>query len=381
MTRMAAAAAISGLAAFGVWLFFNPATPPLRAPLEAPMAEIDGQVGVYRDAEGGEYLLAPALEGGLRLYSVSRWASSLRFDETGAAIGGEDGPALQFTEAGLQALHEGEMLLEAERVAPQAYALREVSVDNGARLAGWQFDPDADRNVGVVILHGSGDSDRGLTWYPFLAHRLAMEGIMVVLPDKRGSGRSEGDWRDASFETLAEDGAAWLAELRRAHSNYRLGFVGVSQGGSIAPLAARLAGADFAVALSSAGVPMRQQLHAEISNDVRAAGAPGLLNPLLTAAYAARARGRYPEFWRLNGDYDMLAEWRRWGGPFFLALGREDEQDNVPVADTIARLQSEFEAAENLRWAVYEGVGHSLTGEDDRFSEAFLADLTAFLIE
>jgi hypothetical protein len=210
----------------------------------------------------------------------------------------------------------------------------------------------------------------------FLAHEVARSGVTAILPDKRGSGRSGGDWRNSAFELLSDDGGAWLDLLRQENPNLsRYGFLGVSQGGSIAPLAARKAAADFAIALSAAGTTMKQQLATEVGNDVAAGGVPAIIAPLMTKAFSARAMGRYPQFWRANGDYDMLAEWRRWGGPFFIAYGRRDEADNVPVAKSTARLETEFANAPNLSWRVYEGVGHSLIAADDRFVEPLLSDL------
>ena len=367
--------------AIGAFLFLHPSTPPLREAFTAPLAPIDERMGAYRTADGSVLLLAPSIEGGLQLFDVSRWSYSRRFAADGAALGGadENDGTLSFSEDGLRVEKPDGETLRARRLDPQPYSLRQVATATDAPLAGWLFDPVSDARLGAVILHGSGDSDRANTWYVYLAHRLAAEGVAAILPDKRGSGRSGGDWRAASFATLAGDGAAWLAELQRLKPGLRSGFVGVSQGGSIAPLASQMADADYAVALSAAGLTLREQLRAEISNDVRAAGVPDFLNPPLTAAYAARARGRYADFWRANGDYDMLAQWRRWGGPFFVAYGRDDEQDNIPVARSLDRLETEFADAPMIRWAVYDGAGHALVGSDDMFVPAFWADLSDFL--
>src|SRR5262245_12024378 len=54
----------------------------------------------------------------------------------------------------------------------------------------------------VVIAHGSGSSDRSNAWTAAYARDLAARGVAVLHPDKRGSGKSGGDWRDATIETL-----------------------------------------------------------------------------------------------------------------------------------------------------------------------------------
>lgn len=58
---------------------------------------------------------------------------------------------------------------------------------------------------GAVIVHGSGTSGRTQAWAADFARGLAERGFAVLLPDKRGSGESGGDWRTASFADLADD--------------------------------------------------------------------------------------------------------------------------------------------------------------------------------
>ena len=57
----------------------------------------------------------------------------------------------------------------------------------------------------AVIIHGSGTSDRDNLWPLTLTQYLRESGIAVLLPDKRGSEKSEGDWRTSSFQDLAGD--------------------------------------------------------------------------------------------------------------------------------------------------------------------------------
>lgn len=47
-----------------------------------------------------------------------------------------------------------------------------------------------------------------------IADGLASRGVAVLLPDKRGSGKSGGDWRTATFDMLA----AWIHRSARANS-------------------------------------------------------------------------------------------------------------------------------------------------------------------
>lgn len=50
---------------------------------------------------------------------------------------------------------------------------------------------------GIVFLHGSGPEGRWASRY--LAHEFARHGVAALIYDKRGVGRSTGDWRTAGF--------------------------------------------------------------------------------------------------------------------------------------------------------------------------------------
>ena len=94
----------------------------------------------------------------------------------------------------------------------------------------------------VVMVHGSGPSTREALW-PW-ADMYARAGIAVLIHDKRGTGSSTGSWWAATFEDLADDAAAAVRALqaRPEIDGRRVGLHGMSQGGWIAPLAARRAG-------------------------------------------------------------------------------------------------------------------------------------------
>jgi pimeloyl-ACP methyl ester carboxylesterase len=90
-----------------------------------------------------------------------------------------------------------------------------------------------------------------------LGYLYAARGFAVLAYDKRGVGKSTGNWREASFQDLADDavaGAKFLQARTDIAAN-QIGFWGQSQGGWIAPLAAsRFPEAAFAVALSGGGL-------------------------------------------------------------------------------------------------------------------------------
>ena len=124
----------------------------------------------------------------------------------------------------------------------------------------------------VVVIHGSGTSQRDSFWYLTMTKYLKENGIVVLLPDKRGSEQSEGNWRTASFEDLAQDTESAVAFLK-GQSDINISYIGVigmSQGGHIAPiLAKKSTDTEFVVNVVGAAVPMHEQLIYEENYNLR----------------------------------------------------------------------------------------------------------------
>ena len=111
------------------------------------------------------------------------------------------------------------------------------------QLAGMLFMPEGEGPFpAVVYLYGSGPSSRENRWMLTLVKHLQENGIMVLVPDKRGSSLSEGDWRTASFEDLGRDALAAVQFLKGQNELLitDIGLIGSSQGGHITPLIAGL---------------------------------------------------------------------------------------------------------------------------------------------
>jgi pimeloyl-ACP methyl ester carboxylesterase len=134
----------------------------------------------------------------------------------------------------------------------------EVTFKNGdVTLAGTLLIPASKgkRRPAIVFTHGSGPQLREVMWG--LGYLYAARGFAVLSYDKRGVGKSTGNWREASFEDLADDAvaAAKFLQARTDIAANQIGFWGLSQGGWIAPLAAsRFPDAAFAIALSGGGL-------------------------------------------------------------------------------------------------------------------------------
>ena len=123
----------------------------------------------------------------------------------------------------------------------------------------------------AVLVHGS-ERYSGVDSYP-LQYLLPARGIAVFVYDKRGTGGSEGRYTQ-DFHLLAADAVAALAEARRLRPDgfSRAGFVGSSQGGWIAPLAASRSDADYVVALYGLAENALAEDREQVMNDLRAKG-------------------------------------------------------------------------------------------------------------
>jgi hypothetical protein len=153
----------------------------------------------------------------------------------------------------------------------------EVRFTNGrTRLAGTLLLPTtAGPHPALVLLHGSGPQDRNGT-LPF-ARFLIRHGVAILAADKRGVGASQGDWRMASFEVLADDTLAAVAFLRTRPdiTKKRIGLFGVSQGGWIGPLAAsRSRAVALVISVSGPGVTPAEQTLDLTGAELRAQGVP-----------------------------------------------------------------------------------------------------------
>ncbi len=132
---------------------------------------------------------------------------------------------------------------------PFGYIVEEVTYENaqaeGVTLAGTLTLPEGDGPFpAAILISGSGAQDRDESVFghqPFLvlADHLTKQGIAVLRYDDRGFAESTGDYYSASsadFATDANAAAAYL--LTRSEINHtKIGFVGHSEGGLIAPLA------------------------------------------------------------------------------------------------------------------------------------------------
>lgn len=161
--------------------------------------------------------------------------------------------------------HEMRIHLKKTAAKEKKFSEEEIKFTNAdVSLTGVLFKPKkSNKPVPYVILvHRSGWEDRATPWYHSLAYILASKGIGVLLYDKRGTGKSTGNFSQADFNDLAEDAASAFNYLKtRNDLNYaKIGFLGASQGGWIVPLAAdKVSNCGFAILVVGPAVSLYEQ--------------------------------------------------------------------------------------------------------------------------
>lgn len=163
------------------------------------------------------------------------------------------------------------------------YTSEEVTVVSGnVILAGTLTIPDGvPPYPAVVLITGSGPQTRdedvaGFPVFGVIADHLAQEGIVVLRLDDRGVGGSSGDLRESTSDHFAGDAlsAVRFLEQRPEVDSDRIGLLGHSEGGIVAPLAAaRSEDVSFLVLLAPPAVSGEEILLLQSELIMRAGGA------------------------------------------------------------------------------------------------------------
>jgi pimeloyl-ACP methyl ester carboxylesterase len=168
---------------------------------------------------------------------------------------------------------------------PYPYQEIDVAYENakaGIKLAGSLTLPRSKEPVpAALLITGSGAQDRDETIFehkPFLvlADYLTRRGIAVLRVDDRGVGGSTGSVPDSTSADFADDVLAGVAFLksRQEIDPARIGLIGHSEGGIIAPLVASRSGdIAFVVMLAGTGLPSEEVLYSQGAAILKSLGA------------------------------------------------------------------------------------------------------------
>src|SRR6266567_4324287 len=326
---------------------------------------------------------------GIPLRNVTYTAPKVHFELVGDATTNVfDGELTADTIAGQ--FREGDAIgtFSIRRVdaKPPTFKQEEVSFRNGAViLSGTLLLPlTGVPHPAVVFLHGSGSEGRYAA--RFLAEYFTRYGIAALIYDKRGVGKSTGDWKRSDFNDLAGDAIAGIHFLqqRKEINPRKIGIYGHSQGGSIGPLvAARSGSVAFVISAAGGGVPMYEAEINSLTNQVQAKGITGgdLAEAtafiqifisvartgegwaqLDTAIEKARdtkwlpivrppAKGNYFwSFYRQIADYNPAVYWEKVSVPVLIIQAERDIY--VPVAPSVANIDRALRKAGNKDYTI-----------------------------
>ncbi len=293
------------------------------------------------------------------------------------------------------------------------YTQEAVTCRNGeVTLAGTLFVPSASgAHPAVVFVHGSGPETREVS--NFLADRLTREGFASLTLDKRGAGASTGDWREADFTDLANDVLACVQILKARPdiNRSKIGIVGQSQAGWIAPLAAALSSdVAFMALISGPAVPVwregwwdtefRMRERGLLPDEIAKALAILRLNDEVTrtgqrfedlqkSIEAVRGEAWFPalgfqqtppvdapfrRFYRRIIDFDPQAILQRMSVPSLWLFGDRDAE--MPAADSAAILEELRAQGKDIAIKTFRGADHALfiapeSGQSFRWPRVF----------
>jgi dienelactone hydrolase len=245
------------------------------------------------------------------------------------------------------------------------------------QLAGMLFLPEGDGPFPTaIIIQGSGTSRRNNVWYLSVAKHLQDNGIAVLLSDKRGSEKSEGEWVGASFEELATDTLSAIEYVKdqQMFEVSTIGLIGMSQGGWIAPIVAtKTDDLSFVVSMVGSTVTTDEQLlHEEINN---IAPYTYIFIAKLIAPITTNNLKQLEHVSALVG-YDPIPYWKDVQVPVFFAFGENDK--NVPVDASIERLRENN--LNHFQVKTYTDGGHAIRdSQTNEVSDEFLEDLVRFI--
>lgn len=276
----------------------------------------------------------------------------------------------------------------------------EIQFTNGdAHLRGTVYLPETgSRLPAVVVLHHAGLPTRDANLYRHLCKGLPAVGIAVLVYDRRGSGQSSGDLKNADYETLADDAVAGqhaLAKFSRIDPK-KIGFWGLSQGGWLAVLAAgRSKDAGFAISVSAPLVTADEQMQFATRNLLTVRGySPSDVQDMLAvrkvwigylhrtssrdeaveALHKAEAKPWFdiaylPKASQLTSDPEHDPNRRRLDDDPIAAVQRAkvpllflyaDSDPWVPVGESVKRLQSLAAELPNIQYAVVDDANHEM---------------------
>ena len=230
----------------------------------------------------------------------------------------------------------------------------------------------------LIIAHGSGNKGSWNTYLPMVS-RFSDEGLAVVFFDKRGTGESEGNYTEVNaensrevFEQLARDVAAvaeWTKKQARIDTA-RIGVLGYSEGGWIAPLAVQKTSVlSFVVILSGPLCSVGQEI---------------LFTELTESRSEEEALPQDSILKKMDlledGGFDSYPYIEKLEVPGFWLFGEKDK--SMAVSFSLSKLKELIKATstKSLKYRVYENANHSLYDIDSKLRKPYAKDIKDWML-
>jgi len=368
----------------------------------------DCHIGTYRLAKGSFLDIAPSESDTLRWRLFDGETGALHKATNGAWkstygwTDRDDGKAVSFSSCG-----EGRVDFGGVAGVRVEFDVTDITFQSHETpLAGRLVMPKGEGPVPIVVLlHGSED-DSALIGYS-LQRMLPAQGLGVFVYDKRGTGKSGGQYTQ-DYSLLADDAVAALQQARQLAGTRlgRIGYQGGSQAGWVAPIAANRTPVDFVIVCfglavnvidedqQSVALQLRERGYSaqDIKNAQAVAGAAeamfasgftrgfeefdALRAKYKSAPWYKDLRGDYtwmflshsqaelramgPQYdWHIPFDYDPMPALRADRAPQLWIVGGEDYE--APSAETSRRIKSLIAAGRPFTLASYPHAEHGIT--------------------
>ena len=287
----------------------------------SPSSPIPCEVGSFAMADGTKLDIAPSSEGKLRWSLLDgrtgaltsqgkgRWSSKLGWTDRA------DGHHVTFSDC-----KRGE--IRFDEITGKRQTLIQIDTrfqGSGVELAGRLTLPPGQARVPIVVLIHGAEHSSALEDYS-LQRQFASVGIGVFAYDKRGTGASGGRYSQ-NYLVLATDAIHAVREARRLAGERagRVGYQGGSQGGWVAPLAARIEPVDFVIVSFGLAVSPLDEDREAIQFDMERAGFGPEIE--VKAMEIADATARIVESNFTEGYEQLAAVKRKYGNePWFKSV-------------------------------------------------------------
>lgn len=296
---------------------------PAAAASEAVPDDVVCRLGAYAVPGGGAMILTPIDSASISYLMPDGESGTLRRTGTGDFVELAPRPPIRLS---FPSCDRAPVLTRgtSPTVTLRRIRFRETPVQfesGGLRLSGKLVTPS--REIpGQIAIFVDGSDQVGAVDRTDWQYALPLRGVGVFVLDKRGTGGSAGA-QTANFHLRAADVAAAVREVRRlVGPGTRVGLLGLSQGGWVAPLAATLEPVDFVVVGYGLAEGVTSEDRDELIQDLQAAGfgpAEQTEALVLQAAAADVAKSHWTTGWeRLDALKAKYAQ-----RPWLMAIGTD----------------------------------------------------------